>query len=196
MANLLRKTRHATAVGKNWPYRFIQDQPKLKTRFSRAYDFQRALCEDPKLIKDWFQLVANMRAKYGIHDCDFYNFDETGFMMGVICGNMVVTSSERKGRAKQLQAGNREWATAIECVSAGGFVVPPYLIVQGKHHLASWYTECSLLPTWAIKTSPNGWTDNDTALDWIEHFNRHTRIQMQGVWRMIVLDGHESHVSA
>ncbi|ELR07382.1 hypothetical protein GMDG_08397 [Pseudogymnoascus destructans 20631-21] len=56
-----------------------------------------------------------MQAKYSIQDADFYNFDETGFMMGVICGNMVVTSSDRKGRAKQLQSGNREWATAIEC---------------------------------------------------------------------------------
>jgi hypothetical protein len=109
---------------------------------------------------------------------------------------MVVTSSDRKGRAKQLQSGNRECATAIECVSADGFVVPAYLIVQGKHHLAPWNTECGLPPTWAIKTSPNGWTDNDTGLDWIKHFNQHTRVRTQGVWRMIVLDGHESHLSA
>ncbi len=30
--------------------------------------------------------------------CDFYNFDETGFMMGVICAGMVVTHAERHGR--------------------------------------------------------------------------------------------------
>lgn len=28
-------------------------------------------------------LVANRRAKYGIQDCDFYNFDETGFAIGM-----------------------------------------------------------------------------------------------------------------
>ena len=32
----------------------------------------------------WFRLVENMRAKYGIVDSDFYNFDETGFAMGMI----------------------------------------------------------------------------------------------------------------
>ena len=144
MANSLLATRREKPVGKLWAHRFVQRRPELKTRLSRAYDFQRALCEDPDQINAWFRLVANMRAKYGIQDCDFYNFDETGFMMGMICGNMVVTSSERKGRAKQLQAGNREWATAIECVSADGFALPPFLVVQGKHHLASWYTECGL----------------------------------------------------
>jgi len=47
--------------------------------------------------------VKNIYAKYSIQDCDFYNFDETGFIIGVISGTgMVVISSERKGRAKKL----------------------------------------------------------------------------------------------
>lgn len=73
-----------------------------------------------------------MRAKYGILD-----YDETGFMMGIIYGNMVVTRADRRGRGKQLQPGNREWATAIECVSSDSFTLLPFLIVQGLNHLAS-----------------------------------------------------------
>jgi hypothetical protein len=98
---------------------------------NRAYDFQRAICEDPELISAWFKLVHNMRAKYGILDCDFYNFDETGFMMGVICASMVVTRADRRGRGKAVQPGNREWATAIECINGEGWCLPPFLIVQG-----------------------------------------------------------------
>src|SRR3569833_1259220 len=49
MTNLFRATRRADTVGKTWPYRFVRDQPMLRTRFSRVYDFQRALCEDPAL---------------------------------------------------------------------------------------------------------------------------------------------------
>lgn len=66
----------------------------------RIYDFQRALCEDSELISAWFQLVENMRAKYDVQDCDFYNFDETGLMMGIICPAMVVTRADRRGRSK------------------------------------------------------------------------------------------------
>lgn len=196
MANLLLATRTRERVGKNWAYRFVQRRPELKTRFSRAYDFQRALCEDPELIRQWFKLVKNMRAKYGIQDTDFYNFDETGFMMGVICVSMVVTCADCRGRSKQLQAGNREWATAIECVSSDGFVVPPFLIVQGKNHLESWYVGTDLPSSWVVKTSCNGWTDNQTGLDWIKHFNKHTVVRQKGAYRMIILDGHESHLSA
>ncbi|EDN99119.1 hypothetical protein SS1G_13979 [Sclerotinia sclerotiorum 1980 UF-70] len=76
--------------------------------FSCVYDFQRALCEDLKLIREWFRLVSNMRAKYSILDCDFYNFDETGFMMGIIYPGMVVTSAERNGRSKAIQSNNKE----------------------------------------------------------------------------------------
>ena len=108
MANYLRKARGAKSVGKLWAHRFIQRRPELKTRFNRVYDFQRALCEDPKLIGAWFQLVQNMRAKYGVVDSDFYNFDETGFMMGQITPVMVVTRADRRGRAKGVQPGNRE----------------------------------------------------------------------------------------
>ncbi|KAL2128446.1 hypothetical protein VTI74DRAFT_9184 [Chaetomium olivicolor] len=44
---------------------------------------RRAKCEDPKVIGEWFALVRNTKAKYGIADDDTYNFDETGFMMGL-----------------------------------------------------------------------------------------------------------------
>ena len=105
MANSLLTARHAKPISKQWAYRFVKRRPELKTRMTRSYDFQRALCEDPDWINAWFRLVFNMRAKYGIEDTDFYNFDETGFMMGVICSNMVVTRADRLGRSKKLQPG-------------------------------------------------------------------------------------------
>ena len=103
---------------------FVQRRPELKTRFTRVYDFQRALCEDPGLISAWFRLVENMRSKYGVPDSDFYNFDETGFMMGQICPGMVVTRTDRRGRGKGIRPGNREWATAIACINGEGWSIP------------------------------------------------------------------------
>ena len=94
MANLLLAKRGTRRVGKLWAKRFVKEHKELKTRFSRGYDFQRALCEDPVALKKWFHLVANMRDKYGITDPDFYNFDETGFAMGVIDPSLVITGAE------------------------------------------------------------------------------------------------------
>ena len=108
MANYILASYRERCVGKLWAHRFVKRTPELKTHFSRSYDFQRALCKDPRLIEDWFQIVANMKAKHGIQDCDIWNFDETDFMMGVICSCMVVTRSDQKSRGKKVQPGNRE----------------------------------------------------------------------------------------
>jgi hypothetical protein len=95
-------------------------QPSLKTRFNRPYNYQRALCEDPEVIGNWFRLLRNIMAKYGITDNNLYNFNKTGFIMGVITALMVVTRSNRHRKAKSIQPGNREWATAIKCINAKG----------------------------------------------------------------------------
>ena len=137
MANSLRAERNLGQVGQIWPSTFVKRRPELKTMFSRKYDYKRARCEDPKAIQDWFGLVANMKAKYGIQDDDTYNFDETGFMMGQIAPSAVVTASERRGRPKAIQPGNREWATVIQGINATGWAIPPFIILKARHHLSS-----------------------------------------------------------
>jgi hypothetical protein len=42
--------------------------------------------------------VEETKAKYGVHDDDIYNFNETRFQMGVIRLIKVVTGSERRIR--------------------------------------------------------------------------------------------------
>ena len=137
-----------------------------------------------------------MRAKYGIEDADVNSFDETGFMMGVILPSMVVTRDDRRGRAKRVQPGNWKWATVIQGVNADGWCIPPFVILQGTYHLASWYSESNLPPGWVIGTTHNGWTNNEIGLEWIQHFDRHTASRVKGVYRMLLIDGHESHHSA
>jgi hypothetical protein len=108
MANHLLAQRSTERVGQRWAYNFIKRHPELVTRFNRKYDYQRAKCEDPTLIQGWFTLLSNTIAKYGILESDIYNFDETGFIIGIISTATVVTSSERVGRANSKQPGNRE----------------------------------------------------------------------------------------
>ena len=108
MADKLLAARSASQVGVHWPRNFVKRTDSLTTRFNRAYDRKRALCEDPILIRSWFELVEQTKAKYGICDDDVWNFDEAGFMIGKITTQLVVTGSERRGRPKALQPGDRE----------------------------------------------------------------------------------------
>src|SRR6478752_2452280 len=193
IANRLLTDRDALPVGKRWAINFIKRQPQLKTRFQRRYNYRRAQCEDPTTIRNWFRLVENIIAKYGIRSDDIWNFDETGFMMGVISSGIVVTSSERRGNPKSVQPGNREWATVIQAINAEGQAIDPFIVVAGEFHLQNWYKESNLPATWVIATTENGWTDNETGLDWLKHFNRAITDRSVGAYRLLILDGHESH---
>lgn len=59
-------------------------------------------------ISAWFKLVEETRQAYRILDTDTYNFDKTGFMIGVAAMSKVVTSSDTVGRAVTVQPGNRD----------------------------------------------------------------------------------------
>lgn len=87
--------------------------------FNRKYDYKRAKCEDLVLIRNWFCLVHNIMAKYGILDDDVHNFNEAGYQMGVIATSRVI-SSESRNRPKSTRsrigtegmAGSREGRVA------------------------------------------------------------------------------------
>jgi hypothetical protein len=195
MAEKLLAARDAGQVGVHWARNnFVKRTDALTTRFNRAYDRQRALCEDPVLIKTWFELVEHTKAKYGICDDDVWNFDEAGFMMGKITTQLVVTGSERRGRLKALQPGNREWATLIAGINAAGWSIPPFIILTGQYHLSAWY-EAEIPRDWVIAVSDNGWTTNELRVAWLKHFNAHTKARTIGTRRLLILNRHESHHS-
>jgi DDE superfamily endonuclease len=115
--------------------------------------------------------------------------------MGVISTGKVVTSSERVSSAKLVQPGNRQWVTVIQGVSSQGWCVPPFIVVAGKTHLSSWYQDGSLPQDCVISTSQNGWTTNEIGLEWAQHFKKHTKPRTISGFRLLILDGHESHHS-
>ena len=84
-------------IGKNWVLRFIKTQAELQTKWTRKFHSQCVLCEDSVKIGLWFKLVEDMQQTYGVLNGDSYNFDETGFMMGVAGTSKVVTSCDTVG---------------------------------------------------------------------------------------------------
>ncbi len=124
----------APTVGVNWATQLVQRRPDLRSDYFRKKDYQRALCEDPEIIQKWFNLVRNIVAKYGVVDDDVWNFDETGFQMGVISTARVVTGTERRGKPIVNQPGNRTWTTIIETIAADGRALDPLIIFSGKVH--------------------------------------------------------------
>jgi len=138
-------------------------------------------------------LVRNTINKYGILPEDMYNFDETGFQMGEISASKVVTAIDRPGKPKQIKPTNTEWITLIQGACADGSLTPPFLILKGKEFNQAWFQ--GLPSTWVIAVSSNGWTTNQLGLQWIQHFEKHTRSKTIGSKRLLILDNYKSYIS-
>ncbi|KAJ8112951.1 hypothetical protein OPT61_g4814 [Boeremia exigua] len=116
MADKILSVRGGQPVGKNWAERLVTRLDELKMAFNWAKDQQRILQEDPEIINAWFKLVEDTKAKYGIHNNNIHNFNETGFQMGVALSSKVVTGSERRARLELVQPGDRKWVTVIKSI--------------------------------------------------------------------------------
>jgi hypothetical protein len=197
MAALLLQHRginNTTPIGQNWVTKFVNRHPEIKSRFSRRYNYERAKQEDPKVIRQWFTTVQDIITTYGILSEDIYNFDETDFAMGLTSTARVITRAEYYGRRSVLQPGNRTWVTAIESINASGWVLPPTIIFKGKVYKESWFD--NLPPDWRFEVSANGWTTDEIGLRWLQKvFIPSTNLRTLGQYRLLVLDGHGSHLT-
>jgi hypothetical protein len=57
MANILLVQHGNQQVGEKWVYNLVQRRAELKSRFSRRYNYERAKCEDLKIIQEYFDRV-------------------------------------------------------------------------------------------------------------------------------------------
>lgn len=119
-----------------------------------------------------------------------------GASIGTANGAQVVVDSS-VSTAYEAQPGRQEWVTAIECISATGEKVPPMIILKGKNLISTWLPQ-PLPPGWMFSCNESGWTSNYHGMGWIEHFDAKTRANLRSPdeYRLIICDGHDSHISA
>ena len=117
--------------------------------------------------------------------------------MGVISTARVITGAERSNRPVSVQPGNREWVTAIDCICADRQSLLLVIIFEGKVHQSTWYTD-NALPGLLESVRMAGQTTyyDVLGLTWLKNvFEKHTAHHTKGVYRLLILDGHGSHLT-
>jgi DDE superfamily endonuclease len=71
-------------------------------------------------------------------------------------------------------------------------MIPPMLIIQGKHVMLDWFT-ANTDPDIVCYTSEAGFTSNDLAIRYLEHFIKHTNSSQDSRWKILLMDNHGSH---
>ncbi len=64
--------------------------------------------------------------------------------------------------------GSREWVTVLEAVSAAGKSLPACIVWKGSYHLVGRYIPGRGQPGTRLARTPNGWTSNELALEWLQ----------------------------
>ena len=197
-------------VSDSWVSRFLQrHQDTLLMRWSSGLDRARHRADLYHNYQLYFSLLCEKLGEYSIQPRHIYNMDEKGFSIGSLKKSRRLFSRsawERDEVRQVLQDGDRTWITCLSCICADGTVLPPGLIYEGKQGMrSSWIDD--LTPGEQdvhFATSESGWTDNELGRAWIEEvFDRYTRPKAeadgdddrQTAWRLLILDGHASHVS-
>ena len=110
-----------------------------------------------------FQLYEKIQ-KYSISLSDIYNFDEKGFLIGLLRAIkrvISVNALKSKRTARALQDGSREFITLIASICADGSYLAPTLIYQGASHdlQDTWLDDFDPEKDHAFFTSSeNGWS--------------------------------------
>lgn len=175
-----------------WHRKLLTRHPEIKRVSARGLDRVRASAAHIETISEYFELYHSLQQKYNISPQDTYNMDEKGFCMGAIQRpNVVIPVTERDAFLRQ--DGNREWVSVLETISASGESLPSYIIFKATYQQSSWHRQLDSQYS-KIATSPKGWTDNYLGLLWLrEHFEIETAKRQVGEYRLLLLDGHESH---
>ncbi|KAJ3455463.1 hypothetical protein MRS44_016945 [Fusarium solani] len=147
----------------------------------------------PKAVNWYFDIREN---EYGwIKPENTVNVDEGGIMAGFGLDSLVIGSSDPKKKAMLKGVQSRTWTSFIEAVTATGRALKPGIIFKGKELQKQWFlNEFELIADWHYITSPNGWTDNHIALEWLKDvYLPQTEPRDASDARLIILDGHGSH---
>jgi hypothetical protein len=83
----------------------------------------------------------------------------------------------------------------VKCICADGTILPPFGIFKGKNVLQNWIPN-QVLEQWFFSANTKGWTSNLHGLEWLKRvFEPTTRTKANGQYRLLVCDGHDSHIS-
>lgn len=181
-------------VGCNWASRFVKRNPHLFVRKQKPLATERKEAQCEETLKKHFERFKWACRDIGLMKQDLYNMDETGFRIG--CGKAhTIVTFERSKKLAFTDADNRDYISSIECINAVGWALPSFLIVAGAWILEKWCLENTLSNDTMITTSESGYSNDEIALQWLQRFDSLTASKRHGAWRMLVMDGHGSHMT-
>ena len=88
---------------------------------------------------------------------------------------------------------NRKSVAVIETIVADGREpLPPFIVSPGQKIMENWVTE-ELVGNERLACTPTGYTNNQIVMEYLDHLIQHSHASPDKPWKLLLLDGHESH---
>ena len=167
-------------VGDHWAKRFVNRHPQYFKRKQKPLAAARKNAHNVEDILHYFEAFQSICYQLGIEHWDTWNMDETGFRIGCGKAQWVITAHKVK-QLLMTDPDNWSYVTSVECVSAGGFSMPPMIVLQGKQILNKWVHN-NLDEDISLAVSDSGYSNDYLAYEWLVHFKLHSRGTQRGVY--------------
>ncbi|KAJ3494531.1 hypothetical protein NLJ89_g10787 [Agrocybe chaxingu] len=170
-------------VGKNWTHHFAKKNSAcIKVSWVTALEEKWDQGANPHANEAWWNLLCETLTKYNIKPENIYGVDEVGIQAQG--GEQErVFGSQKKTPQYQQCAGSRENITVLVTICADGTSQAPAVIFKGS----TFQMNCR------ISYQKKGWTDGEIRVEWIKIFEKEMLAKVAGEWRLLLVDGHNSH---
>ena len=157
-------------VSKAWVARFNKRQHVNKHR-TRPLSAQRKAAHKIDDIHRHFADFESRFAELEVKPENIWNFDESGFRIGCLAGQIVFTRTDKP--VYMADPENRELITSMECINAIGQAIQPMIIMSGvvmkEKHFDNDLDERVL-----FAMSESGYTNDVLTFEWLKHFENQT----------------------
>jgi hypothetical protein len=181
---------------RQWWARFMRRHPHLSRRRSQGYERLRASAMNCGVVKQYFLLltsafikIAELSGGMQLAAERVYNMDELGFQLNAV-QPYIITRKGTKHTAS-ISYNCRVTTSLAVCVSASGFVLPPFFIVKGKNRPSGYLNAAT--PGSTFEMAKKGMMTTEVFEKWVEHFVRYMEPRAASHWSLLLLDGHHSH---
>ena len=181
-------------IGTQWVQRFLRRHSELASVTPRSIDTVRIKEVSPERLQRWFDDLKKVVAECNIKPENMYNMDESGFAIGEKQASRCIINAQIRQQF-QAKGGKQEWVSLVECICADGTVVPPLVIFRAENLSRQWIP-ANIHGSWRFGCNTKGWTSNEHGMKWLTQcFEPTTRDKAAGEYRLLICDGHDSHIT-
>ena len=165
----------------------------LIRRWREGIGWKRARGLTKENVDHFYGLFENLVEKYDIEPNHMWNTDETAFQTENSAGKVYVGADRRHAYSVQSEGGKSTYSVLF-CCNATGTLLPPMTVYQSKKLYLDW--QKGGVEGASYTCTPNGMMLDINFENWFRtQFLPLSKPRRPDVHRLLILDGHNSHIS-